>query len=86
MESARGIRPVTEKTKCIKEIESNGYNGKLMIGAEYGELRPTEPNTFHFGPQFVPGTQKHVKASMTVGPDGEMYLYTNGKWRKIVTV
>jgi hypothetical protein len=26
-----------------------------------------------------------VNVSMTPGPDGEMYLKTNGKWRKIVT-
>jgi hypothetical protein len=83
--AAAAILPDSEKTKSIKEIESNGHNGKLTLGAEYGELRPTEPNTYHFGPQFVPGTQKHVKASMTVGPDGEMYLYANGKWRRIVT-
>lgn len=83
--AAAVVLPDSEKAKCIKEIESSGYNGKLMIGAEYGELRPTEPNTYYFGPQFVPGTQKHVKASMTVGPDGEMYLLTNNKWRKIVT-
>ena len=83
--AAAAVLPDTERAKCIKEIESTGYNGKLAIGAEYGKLRPTEPNTFHFGPQFVPGTQRHVKASMTVGPDGEMYLLTNGKCRKIVT-
>ena len=83
--AAAAVLPDSDQAKCIKEIESIGYNGKLAIGAEYGKLRPTEPNTFHFGPQFVPGTQRHVKASMTVGPDGNMYLYTNGKWRRIVT-
>jgi hypothetical protein len=82
--AAAAVLPDSEKTKCIKEIESNGHN-RLNIDAEYGELHPTEPNTVCFGPQFVPGTQKYVKASMTVGPDGEMYLMTNGKWRKIVT-
>ncbi len=83
--AAAVVLPDPAQAKCVKEIENAGYNGKLTLGAEYGELRPTEPNTFHFGPQFVPGTQSHVKASMTVGPDGEMYLYTNGKWRRIVT-
>jgi len=83
--AAAAVLPDTEKTKCIKEIESTGFNGKLTLGAEYGELRPIEPNTFRFGSQFVSGTERHVKASMTVGPDGEMYLLTNGKWRRIVT-
>jgi len=83
--AAAAVLPDSEKARCIKEIESTGYNGKLAIGAEYGELLPTEPNTFRFGSQFVPGTERHVKASMTVGPDGEMYLYANGKWRRIVT-
>ena len=72
------------KSDAVKQIEAAGYNGKLNIGTEYGELAP--PNgTISCGPRFVPGTQKHVTASMTVGPDGEMYLMTNGKWRRIVT-
>lgn len=83
--AAAAVLPDSEKTECVKQIESAGFNGKLTLGAEYGELRPTEPNTYHFGPQFVPGTHRHVKASMTVGPDGEFYLMTNGKWRRIVT-
>jgi hypothetical protein len=83
--AAAAVLPDPEQAECVKEIESTGHNGKLVIGTEYGELLQTEPNTFHFGSQFVPGTQKHVKASMTVGPDGEMYLMTNGKWRRIVT-
>jgi hypothetical protein len=36
-------------------------------------------------PKFIPGTEKQVKIAMNVGPDGEMYLMTNGKWRRIVT-
>lgn len=83
--AAAAVLPDSEKTKSIKEIESIGHNGKLTLGAEYGKLRPIEPNTFRFGSQFVSGTERHVKASMTVGPDGEMYLLTNGKWRRIVT-
>jgi hypothetical protein len=83
--AAAAVLPDSDQAKCIKEIESTGFNGKLTLGAEYGELRPIEPNTFRFGSQFVSGTERHVKASMTVGPDGEMYLLTNGKWRRIVT-
>ena len=82
--AAAAVLPDAEKREVIEEIKAAGYNGKLNIGTEYGELAP--PNgTISCGPRFVPGTQKHVTASMTVGPDGEMYLMTNGKWRRIVT-
>jgi len=63
---------------------AGGVAGGGIVATEYGELAP--PNgTISFGPKFVPGTEKRVTASMTVGPDGEMYLMTNGKWRRIVT-
>jgi len=82
--AAAAVLPDSEKYEAIKEIKAAGYNGKLTLGSEYGELAP--PNgTISCGPRFVPGTQKHVAASLTVGPDGEMYLMTNGKWRRIVT-
>ena len=35
--------------------------------------------------RYVPGTRKDVNVAMNVGPDGEMYLKINGKWRRIVT-
>jgi len=82
--AAAAILPDNEKCEVIKEIEAASYNGKLRIGTEYGQLAPPD-GTISCGPRFVPGTQKHVTASMTVGPDGEMYLLTNGKWRRIVT-
>jgi hypothetical protein len=74
-----------EKTDAVKQIEAAGYNGKLTLGSEYGQIAPPDGNTFNIGPRFVPGTRQHVTASMTVGPDGELYLMTNGKWRRIVT-
>lgn len=99
------------KSDAVKKIEEAAFNGKMTIGAEYGELAPKKPMQFmepgpevvdYFayggsggssnrlsvyspGPDFIPGTRKHVTASLTVGPDGEMYLMTNGKWRRIVT-
>jgi hypothetical protein len=73
------------KSDAVKQIEAAGYNGKFTIGSDYGQIAPPDGNTFNIGPKFVPGTKQHVTASMTVGPDGEMYLLTNGKWRKIVT-
>jgi hypothetical protein len=82
--AAAAVLPDADKCETVKQIVAAGYNGKFGIGAEYGQIAPPD-GTFSFGPRFVPGTQKHVTASMTVGPDGEMYLLTNGKWRRIVT-
>ena len=82
--AAAAVLPDAEKCEVIEEIKAASYNGKLTIGTEYGKLAPSN-GTISCGPKFVPGTQKHVTASVTVGPDGEMYLLTNGKWRRIVT-
>ena len=91
---AAAIIASSEKSEEVKQIEkieaagSAGYSSKLTLGSEYGQFAPPDVNRFAIrgiGPNFVPGTRKNVKVSMTVGPDGEMYLKTNGKWRKIVT-
>ena len=82
--AAAAVLPDAEKCEVVEEIKAASYNGKLTIGTEYGKLAPSN-GTISCGPKFVPGTQKHVTASMTVGPDGNMYLYTNDKWRRIVT-
>jgi hypothetical protein len=95
------------KSDAVKKIEEAAFNGKMTLGAEYGELAPKKPMQFMEpgpdvvdyvayggsggsgvyspGPDYIPGTRKHVTASLTVGPDGEVYLMTNGKWRRIVT-
>jgi hypothetical protein len=83
--AAAALLPDSEKAECIKQIQSAGFNGKLTLGAEYGEIVPSKPNQYTFGREYVPGTRKNVQVSMTVGPDGEFYLMTNGKWRRIVT-
>lgn len=83
--AAATVLPDAEKEKTIKQIKDAGFNGKLTIGATYGEIAPPKPNQFTFGTEYVPGTRKDVTVKMTVGPDGEMYLMTNGKWRRIVT-
>jgi hypothetical protein len=90
---AAAIVATSEKSETVKKIEAMGstYN-TLTLQSEYGELAPPEKptglscytiNTRNH--RFVPGTHKQVNVSMTVGPDGEMYLKTNGKWRKVVT-
>ena len=82
--AAAAVLPDSEKYEAIKEIKAAGYNGKLTLGSEYGEIAPSD-GTVNFGSRFVPGTRQEVKVTMTVGPDGEMYLMTNGKWRRIMT-
>ena len=86
--AAAAVLPDSDQAKCVKEIENTGNNyndGTFSIRREYGEVLTPAPNQYVYGPQFVPGTRKYVMVSMTVGPDGNMYLLTNGKWRKIVT-
>lgn len=83
-------RKEAAKEKAIADIQSAGYNSKLTLNATYGErakqkITNSEYIVTPLTPQFVPGTRKDVTASLTVGPDGEMYLMTNGKWRRIVT-
>lgn len=84
---AATIIPNDGKADVVKKIESN--DSKVTIVAEYdGEIPPpivSQYGDIMIGPRVVPGTSKQVKADLTVGPDGEMYLRTNGKWRKIVT-
>jgi len=95
---AAAIIASSEKSEAVKQIEkieaadsAFGYSSKLTLASEYGQLALPDVNRVNrfairgIGPHFVPGTRKQVKVSMTVGPDGEMYLKTNGKWRKIVT-
>jgi len=81
---AAALVATSGKSEAIKKIETSN-NSKLSLCSEYGELEPPGRNTFSIAPNFVPGTYKRTKASMTVGPDGEMYLNINGKWRKILT-
>ena len=80
-----------EKTDAVKKIEEHSGYGKVTISANYDETaypKGANGGTGYISApqtQFVHGTRKHVTASLTVGPDGEMYLNTNGKWRRIVT-
>ena len=80
-----------DKPKHIEQLDGGSH---LQLQATYGEpLRlgtetPTNKlNVFRFsqGPEFVPGTAKQFDVSFKPGPDGELYLKVNGKWRKVVT-
>lgn len=65
------------------------YGEKLRLSSDgpLGLGTTTTSNRLYFDhqPQYVPGTQKQVSVGMKPGPDGELYLKVNGKWRKVVT-
>lgn len=70
------------KSEVVKQLEKVD-NNSITFTAAYGEEIPRPPsNTF-----YVHATRSHnsVKATIKVGPDGNMYLKQNGKWARIVT-
>ena len=74
------------KSKAVKEIENLGYSS-LIINQQYGQERSRVSFDGSFGIGTTSPKEKLdvVSVSMTPGPDGELYLKTNGKWRRIVT-
>lgn len=85
--AAAAVLPDSEKAKCIKEIDSTV--SKIQFQQTYGQRlpdpAPLSNHTFVQQTRYVPGTRKDVNVGMNVGPDGELYLKINGKWRRIVT-
>jgi hypothetical protein len=84
------------KSKAVKEIEEadqfalriNQDYGKenLTFASNYREaFRLDSTGTLHLGTSAPKVKLKTVSVDMVPGPDGELYLKTNGKWRKIVT-
>ena len=51
-------------------------SGGLMIGGNSSSWQYKK---------FVPGTEKQVDVKMAPGPDGELYLNLNGKWKRVLT-
>lgn len=94
--AAAAVLPNPEKTSAVKQMTEQ-TNNHLELRQTYGveapksnEVAPytTPYNNIAMYPnekKFIPGTEKIVNVSMNVGPDGELYLKTNGKWRRIVT-
>ena len=74
------------KSETVKEIEDLGYSS-LVINQQYGQerMRLCSDYTLGIGTTAPEKKLNAVSVSMTAGPDGELYLKTNGKWRKIVT-
>ena len=84
---AATIIPNKEKTDAVKKIEEQsgwGY-GELSIHRDYGQERMRIDSSGNFGIAAPSPATKISQVSMTPGPDGELYLKLNGKWRKIVT-
>jgi hypothetical protein len=85
--AAAAVLPDPEKTECIKKLDNTMTN--IQFQQTYGQRLP-DPAPFGncmfvHDPKYVPGTRKDVAVKMNVGPDGELYLKVNGKWRRIVT-
>ena len=85
--AAAAVLPDPEKTECAKKLDSTMTN--LSFRQTYGERlsdpAPLSNHVFIHEPRYVPGTKKEVAVGMNVGPDGELYLKINDKWRKVVT-
>jgi hypothetical protein len=90
--AAAAVLPDPDKCKAVNEIETNRSNlGCLSLQQGYGEKKDEiRFSASDDGPMTIgiaaPKTPlKVTNVSMTPGPDGEMYLNINGKWRRIVT-
>lgn len=99
--AAVAVLPNTESKKIVDEIgKNNGTTLSIQTtyGEEVKEqLRLDNSGALHLGTvtpsqylyvqetKYVPGTRKDIIVGLKPGPDGELYLKVNGKWRKIVT-
>ena len=85
--AAAAVLPDPYQAECVKKLDGTMTN--LSFRQTYGERLPDPPSLSNYmfvhEPKYVPGTRKEVAVGMNVGPDGEMYLKINGKWRRIVT-
>ena len=85
--AAAAVLPDSEKAECVKKLNTTTTN--LSFHQTYGQRLPDLASSSNYvfvnEPRYVPGTRKEVAVGMNVGPDGELYLKVNGKWRKIVT-
>ena len=73
-----------------KELEKQ-LEGKpvLQLQATYGEELPRQQSSYgnyYFistGPNYKPGTEKHVYVKIVPGPDGKLYVKENDSWRRM---
>ena len=99
--AAASVLPNSENKEIIDKIKENKegtLSFHTTYGEQVKErMRLSSDHTLHLGtetpsqklyvyqPNYVPGTTKQVTVDFKPGPDGELYLKVNGKWRKIVT-
>jgi hypothetical protein len=99
--AAASVLPNTESKEVVDEIAKNKgtslsfhttYGEELKepmrldsSGALYLGTSAPSQKLYVYEPKYVPGTRKDVIVGLKPGPDGELYLKVNGKWRKIVT-
>jgi hypothetical protein len=99
--AAVAVLPNPENKEVIDKIKENKegtLSFHTTYGEEVKErMRLSSDHTLHIGttapsqklyvyePNYVPGSTKKVIVDFKPGPDGELYLKTNGKWRRIVT-
>ena len=99
--AAVAVLPNTENKEIVDKIDKNkgtSLSIHTTYGEEVEErMRLSSDHTLHLGtttpsqklyvyePTYVPGTRKDVIVGLQPGPDGELYLKVNGKWRRIVT-
>ena len=99
--AAVAVLPNPENKEVIDKIKKNKegtLSFHTTYGEEVKErMRITSDLDLHLGtetpsqklyvyqPNYMPGTTKQVTVDFKPGPDGELYLKVNGKWRKIVT-
>ena len=72
-----------EEKKERVRVSSDG-NWGIATNKDMSYSGTVDTYVFH-KPQYVPGTENHVVVGMKAGPDGELYLKVNGKWRRIIT-
>lgn len=74
--------------ETIKEIESIAPQ-VLELNTKYGEIDNTVQSPYaiggYTGTRFKPGTERTMKVKFLPGPDGELYIQTNGTWKKVIT-
>ena len=94
--AATALVTSSANSEAVKEIES-GNHSAVRINQDYGEnnlsfvnnyteaFRLDSDGTLSLGTTAPKTKLKTVSVDLVPGPDGELYLKTNGKWRRIVT-
>lgn len=97
--AAASVLPDAGKCEAVNEIQTNRtYAGCLTLQQGYGVkkeevqfVRSSANDLLIFDNKGIVNTiapktpLKMTSVSMVPGPDGELYLNVNGKWRRIVT-